>query len=353
METLIPQWWFTGLPQWLLVLILVAALALLIKGADWLVGGAAGIAYRLRISKVVVAATIVSMGTTSPETAVSVTAAWSGQAGLALGNAIGSVICNAALIFGLGSVMTRLPADRYVLVRQGLCQLLAVLAVSAICFLAWMTDGAGAVLARSRGVLLLLALGAYVVLSIIWGRRHPSGEPFMPAEEGDTNSTTRQPGFVSHVAVSVVGLLAVLIASRFFVAAITVLCEVHWHVPKVVVAATIVAIGTSLPELVVSLTSVYKGHGEMLVGNVIGANVLNIVWVTGAAAAVAPLPLLDASSRSPAMFLWLHVPTMLLVILLFSAFIVHGTRRGRFPKGIGWPLLAIYAGYIVVQLIWS
>jgi cation:H+ antiporter len=101
MEHLIPTTWFTGAPQWGLLLTSAIAIALLGKGADWLVDGASGLAYRMGISKVIVGATIVSLGTTSPEAAVSVVAAWSGQPGLALGNAIGSIIADSGLIFGL------------------------------------------------------------------------------------------------------------------------------------------------------------------------------------------------------------------------------------------------------------
>lgn len=353
METLIPQEWFTTLTQPLLILILIGGLAILIKGADLLVGGVAGIAYRLRISKAVVAATVLSLGTTSPETAVSVSAAWSGEAGLALGNAVGSVICNAALIFGLGSVMVALPADRFVLLRQGAWQFGAGLLLSALCLAAFVAQGSAAGLARWSGSLLLVLLVFYIILSIRWGRQHSRNEPFHPEQNIGASPETETRPMWRLILVSLGGLLLVLVASRIFVADVTVLSEVHWHIPKVVVAATIVSVGTSLPELVVSLTSVYKGHGEMLVGNVIGANVLNILWVTGAAASVAPLPLLEPEARHPGLFLWLHIPVMLLVLLLFSTFIVIGAKRQRFPKGAGWPLLAIYVGYVVLQLVLS
>ncbi|MEO0587243.1 MAG: hypothetical protein AAF078_06340, partial [Planctomycetota bacterium] len=123
LASLLPSSWFAGLSTWLLVLIGVVTMAMVIKGADWLVEGAAGIAGRLGMPQVVVGATIVSLGTTSPETAVSVLAAFSGNPGLAVGNGVGSIIADTGLIFGLGCLLASgLPADRYILVRQGWVQ---------------------------------------------------------------------------------------------------------------------------------------------------------------------------------------------------------------------------------------
>jgi cation:H+ antiporter len=352
MDRLIPQEWFINQPQWLLILICIVALAALIKGADLLVSGVAGIAYRARVSKIVVAATVLSLGTTSPETAVSVTAAWSGAAGLALGNAVGSYICNVALIFGLGAVLTALPADRYVLQRQGIWHFGSAALLAAICALIYATMPADPVLGRWAGVLLLTLLAGYISLSIYWGRRHAENEPFVDRVE---QVVPVHPRLSILLLLSLAGLVLVVVASRVFVASITVLAEVHWYVPKVVVAATIVAVGTSLPELVVSLTSVYRGHGEVLVGNIIGANVLNILWVTGASAVAAPLPLIETAGhvRYPLMFLWLHVPAMMLIAVVFGAYILASTGRRRFRRWYGWPLLAIYLVYVVVQIYLS
>ncbi|MEE9212207.1 MAG: hypothetical protein V3U29_06100, partial [Phycisphaeraceae bacterium] len=115
MELLVPQHWFADLHGSLLLLITVASMAALIKGADWLVEGASALAYQLGMPKVIVGATIVALGTTSPECAVSVLAAWGGEPGIALGNAVGSIIADSALIFGIGCLLVALPADRFVL----------------------------------------------------------------------------------------------------------------------------------------------------------------------------------------------------------------------------------------------
>ena len=114
-----------------------------------------------------------------------------------------------------------------------------------------------------------------------------------------------------------------------------------------------VALGTSLPELATAVASIVKGHKELLVGNVIGADILNVLFVIGASAFAAPLPLLsvEADAKVPALFLYLHLPTMLLILVLFRIFIARAVRRGAFSRWMGAPLLAIYVAYLVAQFV--
>lgn len=352
MEHFIPQHWFVNQPQWLLVAICIVAMAVLLKGADWLVDGVAGIAYRFRISKAVVAATVLSLGTTSPETAVSVTAAVQGDGSLALGNAVGSFIANAALIFGLGALIARLPADRYILWRQGAWQAGAALLLAGACYARFAVDETDGMLGRPSGVLMLLLLAVYIGMSVYWGRSHHRYTAPRVDIIADQAPPPRR-GLVMLAVVSLLGLAAVIFASRFFVGSVTVLSEDYWRIPKVVVAATLVSFGTSLPELVISLTSVYRGQGEVLVGNVLGANVMNILWVAGAAAVARPLPLTDPLAEHPNIFLFLHLPAMLIVVGLFTLYIALSSHRTDFRRWYGIPLLVIYMGYVVAQLVMS
>jgi len=352
LEYLIPQAWFVGQPQWLLLLLTAIATAGLIKGADWLVEGASGIAYRLGISKVIVGATIVSLGTTSPEAAVSVLAAWTGEPGLALGNAVGSIIVDSGLIFGLGCLIATLPADRYVLSRQGWVQFGAGMLLAAMCYGAWFLRDDAAILGRGVGAVLLVLLAAYMVVSVRWSREHPAGEPFQMDDESDAE---RKAGATTLflVAGSIGGLAVVLLASHIMISSVSELAEAHWHVPKVVIAATLVAFGTSLPELVIGLTSILKGHTEILVGNIIGADILNVLFVVGASAAAAPLPIVEAGARVPDIMLRVHLPTMIVVLVLFRIFIASATSRGHFRRWYGVPLLVIYVTYTVLQFVVS
>ncbi len=352
MEQLIPESLFAGSSQWVLLLVGTAAVTVLILGADWLVQGASGLAYRLGISKIIVGATVVSLGTTSPECAVSVMAAWSGEPGLALGNAIGSIITDTGLIFGLSCLAVVLPADRFVLSRQGWVQFGSALLLAVLCYGTWIVMGDDATLGRWVGVLLLGLLVGYLWISVRWSRAHPHGEPFQMEEPGGARRKAAKPLAVL-LGFCLIGLLLVIVASRVLVLCGSELAEVHWHVPKVVIAGTLVALGTSLPELVIAVTSIRRGHTEILVGNVIGADVLNVLFVVGASAAAAPLPILESGTRIPEIALYVHLPTMLLVLVAFRVFIHWSGRTGHFRRWYGVPLLLIYVVYTVVQYVIS
>ena len=177
---------------------------------------------------------------------------------------------------------------------------------------------------------------------------HPHGEPFQLDEEDEVETAARRSA-ASLIGFAAAGLLLVLLASRAMILSVTELAEVHWHVPKVVIAATLVALGTSLPELVIGLTSVAKGHKELLVGNVIGADILNVLFVVGASAAAAPLPLLEQGTTIPHILFVLHLPTMMLILLLFRLFIHSACRTGTFRRWQGIPLILIYIAYTVAQ----
>ncbi len=347
MEHLIPHAWFSGLPQWALLLLTAAALGAVIKGADWLVDGATGFAYRLGISKVIVGATVVSLGTTSPECGVSVMAAWSGEPGLALGNAIGSIIADTGLIFGLGCLIAVIPADRFVLVRQGWVQFGSAVLLAAVAYGAWALSGDRATLGRGIGLAFLALLVGYLYLSVRWSREHPGPAA---ADAAHAVAAGASPMPRTRIAVLILaGLLIVLLASRVLILSVSELAEHHWHVPRVVIAATLVALGTSLPEMVIGLTSIAKGHREILVGNVIGADVLNVLFVIGASAAAAPLPILDPTSSIPAIALLVHIPTMLVILIYFRVIIHLAARAGRFRRRHGVPLVLMYAAYVVLQ----
>ncbi len=355
---LLPRVWFADQPQWLLLLISVVAIYVVIKGADWLVEGAAGVAYRLGMPKVVVGATIVSLGTTSPEAAVSVLAAWSGDAGLALGNGVGSIIADTGLIFGLGAMMTRLPADRFVLTRQGWVQFGSAVLLAVFCYGYYLRDGDAAVLGRHIGLLLVTLLVVYLAVSVRWARAHPFGEPFVGVEALKAVDEAAPPGAAvpapveaqrsipSLVAWGVAGLALVVFAGDALVGSVSVLAETHWGVPKTVIAATLVAFGTSLPELIVGITAIAKKHAELLVGNVIGADILNVLFVIGAAALAKPLEVVEDGNP---IFLYLHLPTMLIMLVLFRLYIFRAVRVGTFSRWMGLPLVLMYVAYVIVQ----
>lgn len=356
MLALLPEIWFSGLNTWLLVIIAIVGMACVIKGADWLVEGAAGLAYRLGMPKVVIGATIVSLGTTSPEAAVSVLAAWQGNAGLALGNGVGSIIVDTGLIFGLGLLLAKLPADKFVLSRQGWCQAGSATLLAVICYVLYILQGDAARIGRPIGILLVALLVGYMLISIRWAKQHPQNEPFIAHEDVDGSfATGAEPPEPSRSAMALVGLgllglLIVIFAGDALVQSISIV-TVRWGVPEVVVAATLVAFGTSLPELIVGITSIRKGHPELLVGNVIGADILNVLFVIGFSALAAPLNIIEPGTAAPAIFLQLHLPTMLIMLVLMRVYIFRAVRVGHFDNWMGWPLVILYAAYVVAQFV--
>lgn len=344
MEHLIPEIWFTEQANLTLVAIAIVAMGLLIKGADWLVEGASGTAYRMGISKVIVGATIVSLGTTSPECAVSVMAAWRGDAGLALGNAVGSIIADTGLIFGLGCIMVVLPADRFVLARQGWAQFGSAALLALVCFVAWWVQGDVAVLGRTVGVFFIALLAFYMWISVRWSRQHREGEPFQMDDDADVAEKTHE-SWTRLIVQGVVGLALVLVFSDVTVKCVVELAH-RMHVPTVIIASTIVAFGTSLPELVIGMTAIRKGQRELLVGNVIGADILNVLFVVGMSSFAADLPIVDGDAPIPRVFLYLHLPAMMLILVVFRMAIYSATRKGQFTRWHGIPLLVMYVAYL-------
>jgi len=326
--------------NWVLWLVSVVAIATLVFGADRAVSGAVRLAKALGMSRAIIGATVVSLGTTSPETFVSVTAAFGGQPGLALGNGIGSVICNAALIFGLCGLIRPLPKDRFILNRHGLGQLAAGLSLAACMgVLAILAGGlGGVVIGRPVGIVFLVLLGGYMLLSVRWAKQHPEGAA--SEANGQTPTARRLRGTLGNLLLIAVGLAVVIVSAKVVIVSVSELCR-RYEVPPNILAVTLVAFGTSLPELVTGIVAIARGHAELLVGNVIGANVLNIWFVIGASATVANL-------KVDAEFFQIHVPVMLLVLLLVTLF--SRSRGATFRRWQAALLLTVFVGYYLLLL---
>ncbi len=366
MEQFFPESWiasFEGLPTPVLMLIAAGALLVLSKGADWLVESATDAALKMGMPKVIVGATIVALGTTAPECAVSVMAAINGNSGLALGNAVGSVIADTALIFGLGCLLVRLPADRFTLNRQGWVQFGTACLLAGLCLIQYMRLGEKATITRPMGIGLLGLLGLYLFLSVRWSRMHlqdrKSAETSSPGETlppVDASDEIEIPGEQNESKMllttirGVIGLAMVLMGSEVTIKSVELLAT-RFGIPDVVISGTLVAFGTSLPELVVGMTSLRKGHPELLVGNVIGADVLNILFVTGAAAVATPLPIVFPQTSFPTVFLVIYLPFLLTILVYFRLCIFRAVRRGHFDRWMGGPMIAAYAAFIAASLM--
>jgi cation:H+ antiporter len=339
MEQALDQF-FSQLHWSLLGVVILVSLLVLGKAADWLVDEAVALSERSRIPKVVIGATIVSLGTTTPEAAVSVFAAVQGSPGLALGNAVGSIICDTGLILGLACVLAPLKLDRKIVNRQGWIQLGAGIALVAACF-PWLSAGtvwsAGGVLPQFAGFVFLLALAVYLWQSIRWARQDQD-EVHLESHERDVGASA-----VLIVSKLTGAVALVVISARVVIPAVQE-AAMRLHVPESIIAATVVAFGTSLPELITAVTAARRGHGELAVGNVVGADILNVLFVAGAAAAVTP-----AGLAARAHFFEVLFPVMLFILIVFRiGIIVSGDWMKR---SFGFILLGAYGLYMVVSYI--
>ncbi len=340
MEHLISEQWFIDLAEkniFFIFLTLLISFVLLFKGADWFVEGAASIAYKLKVPPIIIGATIVSIGTTSAEAAVSVMAAFNGQPGLALGNGIGSVICDTGLIFGICCCVTKLPVDKFTLRRQGWVQFLSGTLFAVFCYVLWLINFT--YISRAAGIVLISLLVWYIAKTTKWAKEHKDEVKITDLQDLDEVDIKASVKFL--ISIFMLGLVFVLIGSRVLIGSVTQIC-IHYGVPESVIAATVVAFGTSLPELSTAIASIVKGHKELLLGNIIGADILNILFVIGAAAVASPLAI-------PKIFFYLHLPALLVILLLFR---IYGfTDRKYFRRWYGVPLLGVYAIYIAVQFL--
>jgi cation:H+ antiporter len=328
-----------GFPTLSLVGMVAVCILTLSKGADWMIVGVVELASRTGLPRIIIGATIVSLGTTTPEAFVSVMAAWMGNPGLALGNGVGSIIADTGLIFGLTCMLTVIPVNRFVLNRTGWVQVgsATLLVGISLAALIWMEGSP--VLSRWVGVLFLFLLGGYLYMTYTWAKQG--------GEKGLGMDTKETPGSMSLGIcwlLIVGGLSIIIVSARILVPAASEIAQ-RIGVPEDVIAATMVAFGTSLPELMTAIAAVRKGHPEIMVGNIVGADVLNCLFVIGAAAAAKPLAV-------PPNFYVFHFPAMLLILYLFRFFIFIN-KDGRFKRWQGGWLFGIYVLYLVLQYAFS
>jgi len=322
---------------WLLAFEIVLILGVLGKAADWLVGEAVVLSERSGLPKVIIGATVVSLGTTAPELAVSVLAALKGQPGMALGNAVGSVICDTGLILGLACLIKPLKMPRAIVNRQGWLQFAAGWLLVAACW-PWGNGNpfkVGGNLPQWFGFTFLVLLVGYLAMSVRWAKAAGGAREL---EEFETDAAAPM-GLV--IGKLLVAISVVVGASHLLIPAIQE-AAVRLGVHEGVVAATLVAFGTSLPELVTAITAARKDHGDLAIGNIIGADILNVLFVAGASAALTPAGL----EASPSFFRVL-LPCMLLVLIVFRVGVTFSGERMNRPFGAF--LLLAYLVFLVLS----
>ena len=315
------------------VLLFCVGLVCLIKGGDWFVDGATGIARRFHLPELLIGATVVSIGTTLPEVMVSTTSALSGHGEIAYGNAIGSVICNTALIAAL-TIAIRPGTVNPKTLRQPVAYFFIAAVLYAV--LAY-TVGS---FSRLAGIAMLMIFVAYMLATVRQMKNAPS-------ESEDEEQEDEAPLGKSIVLLAV-GAALIALGANLLVDNGTLIAQAL-GVPESVIALTFVALGTSLPELVTAVTALVKGHSALSLGNVIGANLFNLVLVCGVSMTLAPFSLPQASTiAGHNASLVLDLPVMFLVMLLLT---IPALAKGKLYRAQGAALLGIYAAFCVVQFV--
>ncbi len=305
---------------------LLAGLVLLYFGAEWLVRGSSRLALRSGVAPLVVGLTIVAFGTSAPEMVVSTKAALTGQGGIAIGNVLGSNIFNIAVILGLSAVIRPLVVQSQ-LVRFDMP---VMIGVSLVCW--WLfSDGT---LARWEAGLLFAGIVAYTGLNIVMARREKA--PVVLDEFAAAAPTGVKEGSTGKDLLLILGGLVLLVAgSRFLVDAAIQMARM-WGVSEAVIGLTIVAAGTSLPELATSVIAAFRKQDDIAIGNVVGSNVFNILGILGVSGLVRPL---DAAGISTMDF-----SVMLLLAVILWPLMQTGMRIIRWEGAL---LLAGYGAYLI------
>ncbi len=312
------------------VLLFIVGLLFLIKGGDWFVDGASSLARRFHLPELLIGATVVSIGTTLPEVMVSTMSALSGHGEIAYGNAIGSVICNAALIAAITIAVRPGRVDPKTL-KIPVAFFFAAAAI--YCIAAYVFGR----FTRVMGIIMLAVFVAYMAANVLQMKNTPAGEQEASEEEMPLAKT---------LILLVLGAVLIAAGANLLVDNGTLIAQAL-GVPESVIALTFVALGTSLPELVTAVTSLVKGHSDLSLGNVVGANVFNLVLVSGMSITLAPFTI----PQSATLFginssLVLDLPVMLAVMLILT---VPALVKGKLHRAQGILLLAIYAAFCAVQ----
>ena len=321
------------------VLLFAVGLVLLIKGGDWFVDGATGIAERFHVPEIIIGATVVSIGTTLPEVMVSATSALTGHGEIAYGNAIGSVICNTALIAAITVAVRPGPVDTKALKIP----VLFFFGSAAIYVVnAYVTGYFG----RPLGILLLAIFVVYLIVSVRQGFKNPAEAAAEEAEAEEIEAKAAGNSMGKDILLLVVGAALVAVGANLLVNNGTLIAQAL-GVPESVIALTFVALGTSLPELVTAITSLAKGHGALSLGNVIGANLFNLVLVCGASMTLAPFRIPQSSTLFGInASLVLDIPLMLFVMAFLTLPALKTKKLSRYQ---GIVLLILYAAFCAVQ----
>ncbi|MCB1681150.1 MAG: calcium/sodium antiporter [Rhodospirillales bacterium] len=301
---------------------LIFGIFLLVRGGGWTIDSAVYIATHHGISPMVVGLVIVGFGTSFPELVVSILANFQGSAGIALGNVIGSNIANILLILGASSIMTSLSTQRTVSLARDLVVMILVTV-----WLAWMLNNGG--VGRWSGVLMLGVLVVYLVFQYLLAQSQEEHTPHLEDSKFDSDAVA--------LVFLLAGLFSIAAGAEFLVKGAKTFASIL-SIPESVIALSIVAVGTSLPELTTSVIASKRGQGDIVIGNVIGSNIFNVLMILGITAVMSPIQPGTFSPQLASLDIWLA----LLVALIFSGLLL---MRGKINRIHGFLFCLSYFAY--------
>ena len=313
-------------------LFLLLGFVLLIKGADWLVNGASAIARKFNVSDLVIGLTVVAFGTSTPELFVNIVASAGGNAEIAIGNVLGSNICNVFLILGISAIIYPLSVSRGSVWKEIPFSLLAVIVLGLMVNDKVIDGGDNSLLTRIDGLVLL----AFFIIFLYY-----SFSIAKSIEGMDDQVPVKTPGFTKSLLLVIAGLIGLTLGGKWIVDGAVTLAK-SLGMSESLVGLTIVAIGTSLPELATSAMAAYRKNAEIAVGNVVGSNIFNIFFVLGISATVKPLPFQAESNLDIAVVI---MSSLLLFLSMFTG------KKRSLDRWEGIVFLILYCGYLTFLII--
>lgn len=330
------------------IVLFIIGLVLLIFCGDWFVDGATGIARKFHIPELIIGATVVSIGTTLPEVMVSADAAIKGQGATAYGNAIGSIICNTALILAITIAVKPSKVDKKSLKTPVIFFFVAALiyVLNAYIFKRF---------SLASGIVLLSVFIIYMIYTVITTKKRMAQEVKTTEpvegnqnEEEEEEKEKKEKPVWQNILLLVVGAIGIAFGANLLVDNGVIIAGAM-GVPESVIALTMIALGTSLPELVTAITSLVKGHGSLSLGNIIGANFFNLVLVSGISTTLSPFDLpVEKTIGGLNASLVVDLPLMIIVMLIVT---IPALIKGKLTRAQGIILLVLYASFLVFQFL--
>ena len=320
------------------VALLVFGFVLLIKGADWFVDAASGIADKLGVSQLVIGLTIVAFGTSAPEAAVSITAALAGKGDsidIAIGNVLGSNIMNVLLILGLASIICPLAVQK----QTRRYEIPFVIFITAAALVMGFWDGE---IGRIDGIILLCLMAAFMIYLLISAKKNK--------ENAEEEEEKNEDSILLLLLCVVIGGVSIVMGSNITVSAATVIAE-HMGMSDRLIGLTVVAFGTSLPELITSCMAAARKKADIAIGNIVGSNIFNLLFVMAITAVITPLPYgikIGEGFANGFGFLIDNIAALVTVIILFLCVLNKDSKLKRWG---GLVMLLTYAGYFTYLLL--